>query len=366
MKVKLKDILLPQKKSKIKAGEGRKIGNFKFFTSSPLQTKYYDEFYYDEPALIFGTGGNASIHYCNEKFASSTDCLVMYGKDDINLEFVYYYLEYNIHLLQAGFKGAGLQHISKDYILDISMNLLDINRQMQAVEQIHKILNLIAKRKQQLLILDELVKSRFIEMFGESQTNSKSWGNVRLEEIANIGSSKRVFVNELKKEGIPFYRGTEVGALAEGHKIKPELYITKEHYKMLIEATGVPMKGDLLIPSICSDGRIWLVDTEEPFYFKDGRVLWIHPESNKINSCYLKYVLKDKIMKDYINIASGTTFAELKIFTLKSLHIILPPLNLQNQFATFVEQTSKSKLEIQKSLDKLEILKKSLMQQYFG
>ncbi len=180
-------------------------------------------------------------------------------------------------------------------------------------------------------------------MFGESRTNPKGWNTVKLEVYANVGSSKRVFVEELKETGIPFYRGTEVGALASGETITPELYITEEHYEMLCKATGAPVIGDLLLPSICPDGRIWLVDNDEPFYFKDGRVLWVHPVSEEVDSCYLQYILKEKIMTDYSSIASGTTFAELKIFALKSLPVMLAPLKTQKQFADFVQQVDKSK-----------------------
>ena len=76
--------------------------------------------------------------------------------------------------------------------------------------------------------------------------------------------------------------------------------------------------------------------------------------------------MKDRIMTDYSSIASGTTFAELKIFSLKKCKVFAAPLTLQNEFAAFVEQTDKSKLAVQKGLQELEILKKSLMQQYFG
>jgi len=120
------------------------------------------------------------------------------------------------------------------------------------------------------------------------------------------------------------------------------------------------------MPSICPDGRIWVVDTDEPFYFKDGRVLWVHEIDASYNPVFLLYTLKDRIMTDYSSIASGTTFAELKIFALKKCRVFDAPIALQNQFATFVEQTDKSKLVIQQSLDKLETLKKSLMQKYFG
>lgn len=147
--------------------------------------------------------------------------------------------------------------------------------------------------------------------------------------IAYRGSSKRVFVEDLKESGIPFYRGTEIGALAEGKTVTPELFISKEHYAELCIATGAPNIGDLLMPSICPDGRIWVVNTEKPFYFKDGRVLWVHAIDDSYNPVFLLYTLKDRIMSDYSSIASGTTFAELKIFALKECHVFDVPLELQ-------------------------------------
>lgn len=192
--------------------------------------------------------------------------------------------------------------------------------------------------------MDELVKSQFVELFGDVKYNSKQWASIKLDHIAEVGSSKRVFAEELQPVGIPFYRGTEIGALAEGKNITPELHITEGHYIQLCRASGTPQRGDLLMPSICDDGRIWLVDTDEPFYFKDGRVLWVHLTNKGFNNIFLQYVMKSKITTDYEHIASGTTFKELKIFSLKSLDIIQPPLSLQNKFAAFVEQVDKSKL----------------------
>ncbi len=210
------------------------------------------------------------------------------------------------------------------------------------------------------------MKARFIELFGDCLTNPKGWKTKCLEDIADVGSSKRVFVEELREDGVPFFRGTEVGALAEGKSVSPELFITEEHYAALCSATGAPQIGDLLMPSICPDGRIWVVNTDKPFYFKDGRVLWVHSIDISFNPVFLLYTLKDRIMTDYNSIASGTTFAELKIFALKKCRVFDAPLDLQNEFAAFVEQTDKSKLAVQKGLQELEILKKSLMQQYFG
>ena len=262
--------------------------------------------------------------------------------------------------------SAGQKRVPKAFLENYEVQLPAVQKQKEMADIMNRIGNLIVLRKEQLAKLDQLVKSRFIELFGDCLTNPKGWKTKHLEDIAEVGSSKRVFVEDLKETGIPFYRGTEVGALAEGKPIKPELFITEEHYSELCEATGTPRIGDLLMPSICPDGRIWVVNSDEPFYFKDGRVLWVHNIDASYNSIFLLYTLKDRIMTDYSSIASGTTFAELKIFALKKCRIFDVPLTMQNDFATFIEQTDKSKLAIQQSLDKLELLKKSLMQEYFG
>ena len=297
---------------------------------------------------------------CNQGFKN------LICSDAVYNEYLYFFLNSKTDYLNSLGRGATFKEISKSIVEKVEIPLPNIEKQHQIVKELKATRNLITHRKQQLTKLDELIKARFVEMFGDCRLNPKGWVTKNLDQVADVGSSKRVFVEELQSEGIPFYRGTEVGALAEGKSIRPELFITEEHYKQLCEATGKPQKGDLLMPSICPDGRIWVVDTDAPFYFKDGRVLWVHLTSRNYNPVFLLYTLKDRIMTDYESIASGTTFAELKIFALKKCRIFDVPLSLQNQFAAFVAEVDKSKVEVQKALDQTQLLFDSLMQQYFG
>ena len=275
---------------------------------------------------------------CNQGFKN------LICSDAVYNEYLYFFLNSKTDYLNSLGRGATFKEISKSIVEKVEIPLPNIEKQHQIVKELKATRNLITHRKQQLTKLDELIKARFVEMFGDCRLNPKGWVTKNLDQVADVGSSKRVFVEELQSEGIPFYRGTEVGALAEGKSIRPELFITEEHYKQLCEATGKPQKGDLLMPSICPDGRIWVVDTDAPFYFKDGRVLWVHLTSRNYNPVFLLYTLKDRIMTDYESIASGTTFAELKIFALKKCRIFDVPLSLQNQFAAFVAEVDKSKL----------------------
>ena len=314
---------------------------------------------------IFATLGETSILDIN---AATNQAIAGISITDSRVlpDYLYYYLlSQKIHVQKIG-RGVAQNNINMKLLRDFDVPLPSKEAQLNIIEQLNRVTELLFLRKQQLTKLDELIKARFVEMFGDCRLNPKGWVTKNLDQVADVGSSKRVFVEELQSEGIPFYRGTEVGALAEGKSIRPELFITEEHYKQLCEATGKPQKGDLLMPSICPDGRIWVVDTDAPFYFKDGRVLWVHLTSRNYNPIFLLYTLKDRIMTDYESIASGTTFAELKIFALKKCRIFDVSLSLQNQFADFVAEVDKSKVEVQKALDQTQLLFDSLMQQYFG
>ena len=219
--------------------------------------------------------------------------------------------------LSGNSSGSTFKSIKMNQLERMTFDLPPVTTQKSITTKLTAVRRIIDLRTSQLAELNNLVKARFVEMFGDCVLNTKSWNTKRLGDIADVGSSKRVFVEDLKEKGIPFYRGTEIGALAEGKTVVPELFISEEHYSELCKATGFPQVGDFLMPSICPDGRIWIVNTSEPFYFKDGRVLWVHAINNSYNPVFLLHTLKDRIMTDYSSIASGTTFAELKIFALK-------------------------------------------------
>lgn len=352
---------------KLDANVASENGRYPFFTCAiqPLRINSYS---YDCECVLVAGNGDLNVKYYNGKFDAYQRTYIIESNDHdiLKCKYLYLFMNFYIDKLRKDSIGGVIKYIKLGNLTEAVLELPDIKKQQELIDKFDLLTTLIVLRKQQLSKLDQLVKSRFIEMFGECKTNPKNWKLLNMEDIAVVGSSKRVFVEELQEDGIPFYRGTEVGALAEGKSIVPELYIAENHYKELVKATGIPQLGDLLMPSICPDGRIWVVNTENPFYFKDGRVLWIHNIDTKFNSTFLLYTLKDRIMTDYLSIASGTTFSELKIFTLKKCKIFSVPLPLQEQFAAFVEQVEKAKSSVKQSLEKLETLKKALMQEYFG
>lgn len=319
-------------------------------------------------SLLVSCIGNIGKLGINKKEAAFNQQInaIVHNEKIVSSRYLAYLIKYNQKKLEAIANAPVVPIINKTQFSNFELFIHEnLETQNKIVEVLDKAQSLIDKKKEQIELLDELVKSRFVEMFGDISKNPKGWENKKLGKLGTVKSSKRVFVNELVESGIPFYRGTEVGALSTGGKIEPTLFITKEHYEILKKSTGVPIIGDLLLPSICPDGRIWIVNTEEEFYFKDGRVLWIHLENGSINSVFLKYMLCEKFNRDYNKIASGTTFAELKIFSLKDIDVILPPIELQNEFAEFVEQTDSICSKMEASLSELEDNFNALMQKAF-
>ena len=298
--------------------------------------------------------------YCNPGFKN----LICSKK--INNKYLYWFLKGNTVFLNSLGRGATFKELSKSIVSNIEINLPDIVYQKKAVETLEKVSEIIALRKRELSSLDDLIKARFVEMFGNPATPGDKFKTCKLGEVADVKSSHRVFTTEFVAEGVPFYRGTEIGVLASGQQPEDSYRISMEHYRKIASDDSKPMRGDLLLPSICNKGQVWMVDTDEPFYYKDGRVLCISPERSVFDSRYLQFYMKLRTEAEYPKLGSGSTFAEFKIFQLKELEVDIPPMNSQKSFDLFADQVDKSKVAIQKALDKTQMLFDSLMQEYFG
>lgn len=297
---------------------------------------------------------------CNQGFKN------LICSEKILNKYLYWFLKGNTSFLNSLGRGATFKEISKSIVSQIEINVPDIEYQKEAADILEKVSEVIYLRKQELTALDNLINARFVEMFGDITTGNYKYDTRKLGDVANVGSSHRVFTTEFVKKGIPFYRGTEIGELANGNKPTEPFYISEEHYNRLVYNDTKPQVGDLLLPSICNKGQVWMVDTDEPFYYKDGRVLCISPDREIFDTKYLEYFMKAKTLVEYPKLGSGSTFAEFKIFLLKDIDVLIPPRELQEQFSIFVNQVDKSKVAVQKALDETQMLFDSLMQEYFG
>ena len=277
----------------------------------------------------------------------------------IKKKYLYYYLKspyFQNAILNVGSRAAQAG-FNKEDLSKLDIECPKLSEQENIVSILDKVEIIIEKRREELAFLDDLIKARFVEMFGNITTGNYKYHTKKLGDVANVGSSHRVFTTEFVESGIPFYRGTEIGELASGIKPTEPYYISEEHYNRLANDDTKPQIGDLLMPSICNKGQVWMVDTDEPFYYKDGRVLCISPDREVFDTKYLEYFMRAKTLVEYPKIGSGSTFAEFKIFLLKDIDVLIPPRNTQEQFSNFVRATDKSKLMFQKLHQKLNILR---------
>ena len=265
-------------------------------------------------------------------------------------------------------KTTGLHNLkTDDYVSSFNVTEVDIATQKAICKQLDLVNGIIRMRQQQLQKLDNLIKARFVEMFGDSEFNTMQWPTKKLSEICAVSSSKRIYQNELSTEGVPFLRISDLNERIDNAKNVPELFIPINKYNELKENGLVPTEGDILVTSRGTLGRCYIVRSEDEFYFQDGMISWLSDLNSQITSVYLSQLFAmSGIQKQIASLQAGSTVAYLSITMLKKLNIMLPPLDRQEQFAAFVKQTDKSKVVVQKALDEAQTLFDSLMQEYFG
>jgi len=317
--------------------------------------------------LVSCIGSIGKIGILTKEACSNQQINAIIPKNDIDSKFIAYSIYAYRFLLESIANAPVVPIINKTDFSKIQIPLPPKFTQLSIVSELDKINELIRLKQEQLKDYDNLAQSIFYEMFGDPVENEKGWEVKELGQLCEVTSSKRVFINEVVDAGVPFIRGTELTALNKlvpGEKMHYTLFITQEHYERLKAITGVPKVGDLLIPSINADGIVWMVDTEEPLYFKDGRVLWIHVNHNHFNSIAIQKLMNILIKNIYASMG-GATFAELKLFVLRNMKVPIPPLSVQDAFAEKIKRIDIQKLQVKKSITDLETLLASRMQYWF-
>ena len=344
--IKIKDILEFKKKSKIKASEGLKRGKYNFYTSSKEQNKFLDYYEYSNESIIIGTGGNANIHHSYGKFSVSTDCFVLENKakEYFLLEYIYRYLLKNIHILENGFRGAGLKHISKEYLENIEVPIISLEKQKKLIKILENIDIFIGKNKQIKTELKFLNKSLFIKF-------NKNGVEKQLDEVADIimGQSPLSQSYNIDKKGLPFYQGkTEFG----------DIYI-KESNIYCNSPIKIAEKNDILMSVRAPVGDVNIAIHKSCI----GRGL-ASIRAKKIDYLYLFYLLKEQKTK-IEKMGVGSTFKAINKNNISSLKISIVEMNKQNKIKKYLILAEKLSFEIEKSIKEAENLYNSLMNKYF-
>ena len=273
-----------------------------------------------------------------------------------------YYRNY----ISAASTGANINNLRNEHIADLHIPLPPLAEQRHIAAVLDKVSDLIAKRKQQLDKLDELVKSRFVEMFVATNVASE-WPYCTIADISNemrtgpFGSA--LHHDEFVDSGV-FVLGID-NAVENRFSYNRMRYITEEKYQQLKRYTVHP--GDVIITIMGTVGRSAVIPADMPKAINTKHLACITPNVKMVNAQFLScaFQIHPGIRTQLQNQSKGAIMDGLNLTIIKGLSFRIPPINLQNQFVEFYEQIDKSKLAIQKSLEKLETLKKALMQEYF-
>ena len=260
--------------------------------------------------------------------------------DIVDINYLYHYLSATVEFLQEQGTGSTFKAINKTTLEGIEIPCPSIEKQKNIAKLIIEIKTSIQYKKAELFALNELVKSRFIEMFGDIRISS-IFPNIALENFAQIGSSKRVHAADYVESGVPFYRSKEIIELGNGQEPSVELFISKKQYESIKKTNGVPCKGDILMSAVGTIGKMWIVDGRKDFYYKDGNIISIHSEET--NPIYLKEALANLIDDFKSANVAGSAYSALTIVKLKKMTVPMPPMSIQNEFADFVKLIDKSK-----------------------
>lgn len=255
--------------------------------------------------------------------------------------------------------GTALKRIILKGIRKIEVDLPDIGEQEQRAQRLSKVDYLCQLRKQQLAKLDELVKARFVEMFENS-----SWPNTSLNdicsEIVDCPHSTPKYEGNLEH---PAIRTTEIKkGYIDWDSMK---YVSEEEYQKRIKSLK-PVPGDIVYGREGTYGNAAIIPDGYEFCLGQ-RVMLFRPNKTKCISAYVLYaILSDHVKRQADEKNVGATVPHVNVADAKQFDVVLPPLSIQNQFAAFVERVDQQKQTVQKSLEKLELMKKALMQEYFG
>ena len=286
------------------------------------------------------------------------------NKEKVCPQFLFHYFNapyFQNHISSVGSRAAQAG-FNKDDLGKLYFPLLPLDEQRRIAAVLDKVSGLIAKRREQLDKLDELVKARFVEMFGD-ETEFDRWPSCTIGDVADICVGVVIKPTQYyADQGIPAFRSLNIGEMRV--KDGDWVYFTKEGHQK--NQKSVVRKNDVLVVRSGAPGTA-CVATEKYDGYNAVDIIIAHPDNTKVDSTFLAaFTNMPHGMNQIHGRTGGAAQQHFNVGGYKTLRLIMPPMDQQQKFASFVKQTDKSKLTIQQSLDKLEVLKKALMQQYFG
>lgn len=331
---------------------------------------YYSEYNHTERTLLITCRGATcgTLNIC-EPFSYVTGNAMALDNlsSEVDLNYLYYYL--TRRGLNDVITGSAQPQIVRKALENVEIKYPLLTEQRHIAAVLDKVSELISKRKAQLDKLDELVKSRFVEMFGDVKGNPHMWEKSTIGETIQTIESGWSGNGKQREKKAGEIAVLKVSAVTKGYFIPSECKVPDDQMK--IEKYIFPHRGDLLFSRANTRemvGATAVINQDYPELILPDK-LWRIRFSDKANVIYMKFVLSSKAIREEFSANSTGTSGSMYNVSMdkfKRITIPLPPKENQILFANYVEQIEKLKVSVQKSLDQLETLKKALMQKYFG
>ncbi len=352
---------------KLDANASSENGQYPFFTCSVTPLKI-DTYSYDCECVLVAGNGDLNVKYYNGKFDAyqRTYIIESKNKEMLSVPYLYCFLDKYVETLRKQAIGGVIKYIKLSNLTDVKINIPTIEEQKSVVSILDKVNAIINNRKEQLSKLDELVKARFVELFGDPVDNPKGWSTKQLQDLVTDDctiSYGIVQTGDDQEDGVPVFRPVDI---VNHIPVRSELKKTTEEISNKYKRTI--LKGREMLITVRANIADTCIVGEEFSGCNVGRgIVPIRTKEDEMILEFLKYQIDSKHLNDNIKaLAKGITLIQLNMEDLREVTLIVPPIEQQKSFVEFAKQIDKSKLEVRKSLEKLELLKKALMQKYFG
>ncbi len=369
MRVKIGD-LTKIRTGKLDANVSTEDGEYPFFTCSkePLKIASYS---YDCECVLVAGNGDLNVKYFNGKFDAyqRTYIIESNGNEKLYMPYLYYFMKGYVDELRKQAIGGVIKYIKLGNLTDALIVLPDVKTQKKVVGILDKVKGVLDNRNLQINNLDTLIKARFVEMFGNPISNTFGWKVCSLSDcLINIENGKSFICSDEPRHG-DHPAVLKLSAATYGEYRPNENKAILDEAKFVVSAEVHP--DDLLFtrkntPELV--GMCAYVSNTPPKLMMPDLIFRLNT-NDRCNKIFLWKLINLDVFRVHIEaIATGSakSMSNISKERLGQLRIILPPLELQEKFATFVAQVDKSKVAIQKSLDEAQLLFDSLMQKYFG
>lgn len=370
-KIKLKDVAIHSKGKQINGSDLVEDGMYDYLNGGINPSGKWNEYNTNGCTVTISEGGNSSgyVNYMEESFWCGAHCYFLSGVKG-NPKYLYFALKSKQEQIMNLRTGATMPNIKKSVLGEFEFTYdSSLKEQDKVVSVLERIEKIISYKNEQLHDLDNLIKSRFVEMFGDPISNLnnyvyKSIGEVTKSITAGWSANGEARIKQQHEKAV-----LKVSAVTQG-------FFKPDEYKVIdvnepIKKYVFPQKGDLLFSRANTRemvGATAIIEQDYPDLFLPDK-LWKILFENTVNVYYMKFILSTPAIRAEFSVQSTGTSGSMYNVSMdkfKGIGIPIPPIELQNQFATFVHQVDKLKIELQKSLDETQMLFDSLMQKYFA